>query len=200
MNEKQALSDLKAIRQIMDRTRQSASGESGWFSVIGGMMWLVGFLSNQIMADHLASWVRLAGSGIGLLLIAWLWIRLTRQGHMSSPVMRSIMLSWLALWVFGALFFWLFGLDTIHQILLLVLVLTALGCMQMGLLFTYWPLCAIGTALITVTVGTYFLIPDHFIIIASVLGSGLLIGNGLWQVRSGRQAQEKNYGSQPSTR
>lgn len=190
MSDKQVLNDLKAIRQIMDRTRQSTSGESGWFSVLGGAMWLVGFLGNQFLPEDLPGWLWLVVNSIGLLLMAWLWVRLTKQGHISSPVMRSIMLSWLALFVFAGLFAWLFGLRTIQEILLVILIVTGLGCTQMGLLFFYWPLGIIGVVIAAVSVGAFFWIPGYFSLVASLLGGGLLIGNGLWQVYSGRRAEE----------
>ncbi len=187
MNEKRVLNDLKAIRQIMDRTSQSTSGESGWFSVTGGVMWLVGFLGQQFLPEHLTGWVWLVGNTIGLLVIVWLWVRLSRRGQVSSPVMRSIMLSWLALGVFAALFAWLFELRTNLHILLLVLVVTALGVVQMGLLFSYWPFSIAGVAIAAATASTFLLIPDYFLLTAALLGGGLLIGVGLWMVCSGAQ-------------
>jgi hypothetical protein len=195
MNDRQVMNDLRAIREIMDRTRQLTSGESGWFSVIGGMMWLVGFLGNQFLLQDVSGWLWLVVNGIGLLLMAWLWVRLTRQGHISSPVMRSIMLSWLALFVFVGLFAWLFGLRTTQEILLVILIATGLGCTQMGLLFFYWPLCIIGVVIATVAVSAFFWIPGYFSLVASLLGGGLLIGSGLWQVYSGRRAKEATNGS-----
>jgi hypothetical protein len=184
MNEKQALNDLKTIRQIMDRTRQSVSGESGWFSVTGGLMWLVGFLGQQFLPQHLAGWVWLVGNTSGLLVIAWLWVRSTRRGHVSSSFMRSIMLSWLALGVFAVLFAWLFEVHTTLHILLLVLLATALGVVQMGLLFSYWPFTVAGVGIAAATVGAYLLVPDYFLLTAALMGGGLLIGAGLWMVCS----------------
>jgi hypothetical protein len=195
MSDRQAMNDLRAIREIMDRTRESTSGESGWFSVLGGVMWLVGFLGNQFLPGDLPGWLWVVVNGSGLLLMAWLWIRLTRQGHVSSPVMRSIMLSWLALLVFAGLLVWLFEIHTIQSILLVILVVTGLGCTQMGLLFFYWPLCIIGVVIAAVSVGAFLWIPDYFSLVASLLGGGLLIGNGLYQVRSGRKAKEAPNGS-----
>ena len=184
MNEKQALNDLRAIRQIMDRTRQSTSGEGGWHCVTGGMMWLVGFLGQQFLPAHLTGWAWLVVNTVGLLVIAWLWVHLTRQGHVRSPVMRSIMLSWLALGVFAALLIWLFELRTVLHILLLILVTTGLGVVQMGLLFSYWPLNIAGVAIAAVAVAAYLLIPGWFLLAAALLGGGLLIGIGLWMVCS----------------
>jgi hypothetical protein len=183
MDEKQALNDLRAIRQIMDHTRQSTSGEGGWLCVTGGMMWLVGFLGQQFLPAHLTGWMWLAVNTVGLLVIAWLWVRLTRQDHVRSPVMRSIMLSWLAMGVFAASLIWLFDLHTGLEVLLLILVTTALGAVQMGLLFSYWPLTIAGIGIAVTAAGAYLLIPDYFLLTAALLGGGLLIGVGLWMVR-----------------
>jgi hypothetical protein len=195
MDNRQVMNDLRAIREIMDRTRESTSGESGWFSVVGGMMWLVGFLGNQFLPGDLSGWLWLVVNSIGLLLMAWLCVRLTKEGHVSSPVMRSIMLSWLALLVFAGLFLWLFEVHTVQSILLVILIVTGLGCTQMGLLFFYWLLCFIGVAIAAVSVAAYLLIPDYYSLVASLLGGGLLIGSGLWQVYSGRRAKEATNGS-----
>ena len=127
MNEKQALNDLKAIRQIMDRTRQEASGESGWFSVVGGMIWLVGFLGQQFLPEHLAGWAWVLVNGIGLSIIAWLMIRTARENNANPPMLRSIMLSWLVLGVFDVLFIWLFEMETAYHFPLLILITIALG-------------------------------------------------------------------------
>jgi hypothetical protein len=185
MNEKQVLNDLKTIRQIMERTRQSVSSESGWFSVTGGMMWLVGFLSQQFLQEQLAGWVWLVGNAIGILVIVWLWVHSTRRGHVSSPIMRSVMLSWLALGVFAGLFAWLFEVRTIPHILLLVVVTIALGVVQIGLLFSYWPFSIAGVTIAAATTSAFLLIPDYFFLVAGLLGGGPLIIAGLWMVRSG---------------
>ena len=184
MNEKQALNDLKIIRQIMDRTRQSTSGNGGWLAVVGGLMWLFGFLGQQFLPEHLVGWAWLVVNTTGILAIAWLWVRLTRQGHVSSPVMRSIMLAWLALGIFTMLLIWLFELHTMLHILMLILLTTALGVVQMGLLFSYWPLTVAGVGIAATATGAYLLIPDYFLLTAALLGGGLLIGVGLWMVYS----------------
>jgi hypothetical protein len=94
------------------------------------------------------------------------------------------MLSWLALGVFAVLFAWLFEVHTTLHILLLVLLATALGVVQMGLLFSYWPFTVAGVGIAAATVGAYLLVPDYFLLTAALMGGGLLIGAGLWMVCS----------------
>jgi len=192
MDEKLALNDLKAIRQIIDRTRQAASGESGWFLVTGGMIWLVGFLGHQFLPGHLVGWMWLAVNGVGLSVIAWLSVRTTRRGTESSPMLRSIMLAWLALGVFDVLFAWLFDVETTHHLPLLILITIAVGIAQVGLLFSYWPMCVVGGAIAALAVCASLLAQPYFFLIVALLGGGLLIGAGLWMVCSDKSKERGN--------
>jgi hypothetical protein len=185
MDERQALNDLKVIRQVMDRTRKAASGEGGWFMVVGGLMWLLGFLGHQFLPEHLVGWAWAGVNTIGMLTIVWLWMRMERQSSVSSPVLRPIMLSWLALGVFDVLLIWLFEMETIYHVATLFLITIALGCVQMGLLFSHWPLCAVGAAIVVLVVGAFLLAQAYFFLIVALFGGGLMIGSGLWMVRSG---------------
>lgn len=190
MNDKQVMDDLKAIRQVIDRTRQAASGEDGWLSVVGGTIWLVGFLGQQFLPEHLVGWAWAGVNTIGLLVIAWLLTRAARQKSTSPPLLRSIMFSWLALGVFDVLFVWLFELETAYHLPLLILITIALGYAQMGLLFVYWPLVVVGAAITALAVGAFLLAQPYFFLIVALLGGGLLIGTGLLMVRSGRREGE----------
>ncbi len=184
MNEKQIADDLKVIRQVIDRTRKAASGESGWFSVVGGMIWLLGFLGQQFLPDHLAGWAWVVVNTVGLSIIAWLMIRLARQDSASPPMLRSIMLSWLTLGAFDVLFIWLFELENAYHLPLLILITVALGYVQMGLLSSYWPLVVVGVVIAAFVAGAFLLAQSYFFLIVALLGGGVLIGMGLWMVRS----------------
>ena len=43
MDQNQAIDDLKAIRQIMDRARRTSGGGGGWFMVLWGIILFIGF-------------------------------------------------------------------------------------------------------------------------------------------------------------
>ncbi len=191
MNEKQITDDLKVIRQVIDRTRKAASGDSGWFSVVGGMIWLLGFLGQQFLPEHLAGWAWVVVNTVGLSIIAWLMIRLARESSASPPMLRSIILSWLALGVFDVLFVWLFELETGYHFPLLILITMALGYVQVGLLSAYAPLIAVGVAIAALVVGAFLLAQSYFFLIVALLGGGLLIGTGLGMVRSGRRTDKR---------
>jgi hypothetical protein len=74
----------------------------------------------------------------------------------------------------------------------LILITIALGYAQIGLLFSQWPLCAIGVALVALVVGAFLLAQAYFFLIVALLGGGLMIGTGLWMVRSGKSKERGN--------
>ena len=154
MNEK-VVDDLKAIRQILDRTRQVTSGEEGWISVVGGMIWLLGFLGQHFLPEHLSGWAWVVVNTVGLSIIAWLLVRSARQNSASPPLLRSLMVSWLALAVFDVLFVWLFELETGYHFPLLALITAALCYAQMGILASYWPLVVTGAAIAALAAGAF---------------------------------------------
>ena len=98
------------------------------------------------------------------------------------------MLSWLALGVFDVLFVWLFELETAYHFPLLILITIALGYVQVGLLSSYAPLIIVGVAIAALAVGAFLLVQPYFFLSVALLGGGLLIGTGLWMVRSDKQA------------
>ncbi|MCP4535719.1 MAG: hypothetical protein GY832_01065 [Chloroflexi bacterium] len=187
MNDKQVVDDLKAIRQVIDRTRQAAAGESGWFSVVGGMIWLFGFLGQQFLPEPLAGWAWVVVNTVGLSIIAWLMIRTARESSANPPMLRSMMLSWLALGIFDVLFLWLFEMETAYHFPLLILITMALGYVQVGLLSAYAPLIVVGIAIATFVVGAFLLVQPYFFLSVALLGGGSLIGTGLWMVRTGKR-------------
>ena len=187
MNEK-VVDDLKAIRQILDRTRQVTSGEEGWISVVGGMIWLLGFLGQHFLPEHLSGWAWVVVNTVGLSIIAWLLVCSARQNSASPPLLGSLMISWLALAVFDVLFVWLFELETGYHFPLLALITAALCYAQMGILASYWPLVVTGAAIAALAAGAFLLAQPYFFLIVALLGGGLLIATGLWMVRSGKRA------------
>ena len=109
-------------------------------------------------------------------------------------MLRSIMFAWLALGVFDVLFALLFDIETVYHLALLILVTIAMGIVQVGLLFSYWPICAVGAAVAAFVIGAFLLAQPYFFLVVALVGGGLLIGGGLWMVRSG-EPKERGNGS-----
>jgi hypothetical protein len=185
MDRNQALDDLKTIRQIMNRTQKEAGRHGGWFILIAGVMWLVGFTANQFLPEEYIGWTWAAVNLGGIIAMLWAGIRLMRHGSTRTPLWKPIFFFWLVLAAFAMLLGWLFGVNGSNQIGLLALLVAALGYVQIGAIFQSYHISITGILVATLTIGAFFLIPDQFLLAMAFLGGGLLIVSGLWMVRSG---------------
>lgn len=184
MDRNQALDDLKTIRQIMKRTQRAAGRHGGWFILIAGVMWLVGFTASQFLPEKYAGWTWAIVNLGGMIAMIWAGIRLTKHGGTRTPLWKPIFFFWVALAAFAMLLAWLFGVNGSIQIGLLALLVAALGYVQMGAIFQSQHISITGILVAALTIGAFSLVPDHFLLAMAVLGGGLLIGSGLWMVRS----------------
>jgi hypothetical protein len=183
MDSIRAADDLRVIRQVMDRTRRAAGRHGGWFGVLWGAIWVVGFLSNQYLPEDTAGWLWMVldiGGGVASALIG---ARIARSG-VRSPLWARILLFFLALAVFDGLLVWLLGLRGMREVALLITLTVALASVQVGL-FTSGPFTTIGLLVAAVAVGAIALVPGYFYLAMAGLG-GLLMLGGLWVVRSER--------------
>ena len=186
MDPHQALDDLKTIRQIMDRTQKVAGGHGGWFMILAGVNWLIGFTGSQFLSQEQAGRVW-AVTNVGMMLaMVWVGLRLGKHRGLSTPLWKSIFSLIAALVVFAVLLAWLFGVNGSDQIGLLILLIIAMGYVQIGVIFQYRLISTTGVLIALLTVGAHFLLPAYFSLAMATLGGGLLIGSGLVMVRAGR--------------
>jgi len=188
MEPNHAMDDLRVIRQVMERTHRAAGGHGGWFMVLWGTIWLLGFLGThfipQFLPPQAINWMWAALNLIGVAGSIWLGTRPHRQGGVRYSIWTAILLWWIALAVFDLLLIWLFGLRD-SDVGLLILLTIALGYFQFGL-FTHWFISVVGIFIAVISVGSALLIPDYFGLTMAFLGGGALIVTGLWFVRQGK--------------
>ncbi len=190
MQPQDAMDDLKAIRQIMERVRRTSDGFGGWFMVLWGVIWFLGFTGTHILLylqrEDAINWLWTPLNALGVLGSVWLGIRMAQRARTkSSSLWTSILFWWLALAAFDGVLIWQFRLYTNGLQMALLIVLTiALGYIQFGL-FTHWSISVIGLflGLLAVVLATW--LPAYFNLGIAVLGSGALIGGGLWVLRYG---------------
>ncbi len=186
MDPNQALDDLKTIRQIMDRTQKATGGHGGWFMIVAGVMWLIGFTGNQFLPEEYAGWLWAVANVGGMLTMLWIGTRLSRTSGISTSMWKPIFLFWIALGLFSVLLVWLFHVNDGNRIGLLLLLVVAMGYAQIGALFQHWLIGTTGILIAALAIGAFFLFPAYFALGMAILGGGLLIGSGLLIVRSGR--------------
>ncbi len=190
MQPQDALDDLRAIRQIMERARRASDGFGGWFMVLWGAIWLVGFTGThfivQARLEQFTHWLWMPLNILGILGTIYLGIRMgERARRKSSALWGPIFLWWLALAAFDGALIWKLRLYTDGANVALLIVLTiALGYIQFGL-FIYWGISVIGLfiGLLALTLVTW--LPEYFNLGVALLGGGALIGSGLWFIRHG---------------
>lgn len=188
MQPQDALDDLRAIRQIMERARRASDGFGGWFMVLWGVIWLVGFTGTHILTqtrfEPLIGRLWLVLDTLGILGSIYLGVRMGRRARtLSSTLWLPMFLWWLVLLAFDGVLIWKFRLYTSVADMVLLLVLTiALGYIQFGL-FTHWAISVIGLfiGLLAVVMATW--LPEYFNLGVAFLGGGALIGGGIGFLR-----------------
>jgi len=188
MQPNEAMNDLRAIRQIMERARRTSDGFGGWFMVLWGAIWFLGFVGTHILLhfqrDEAINWLWTPLNTIGILGSIYLGIRMARRARTrSSTLWTPLLLYWLALAAFDGVLIWQFRLYTngLHMALLIVLTI-ALGYVQFGL-FTHWSISVVGLFLGLVAVAMATWLPEYFNLGIAILGGGALIGGGFWALR-----------------
>ena len=190
MQPQDAMDDLKAIRQIMERVRRTSDGFGGWFMVLWGVIWFLGFTGTHILLylqrEDAINWLWTPLNALGVLGSVWLGIRMAQRARTkSSTLWVPLLLYWLALAAFDGVLIWQLRLYTNGRHMALLIVLTiALGYIQFGL-FTHWSISAIGLFLGLLAVVLVTWLPAYFNLGFAVLGGGALIGGGLWILRYG---------------
>ncbi len=185
MEEERVLDDLRAIREVMERTRRASGGQGGWFMILWGGIWLLGFTGTHILlhADLPGAviWLWAGLDGMGIVLSTWLGIRFQRR-EVRSTLWRAILLWWLALAVFDVLLIWLFNLAQGQEIALLIILTVALGYVLFGL-FSHWAISLIGLFFALLSIVAFLFFPTYFNLALAFLGGGILIAGGAWFVR-----------------
>jgi hypothetical protein len=186
MDTDRAADDLRAIRHVMERTRASAGRHGGWFGVLWGAIWVVGFLCSQYLPGETAGWIWAVLDTTGGVATALIGARVARSG-VSSPVWRPILLFFLALIAFDGLLVWLLEISSPRDVALLITLTVALTFVQAGL-FTNAGMSLIGLLVAALAVGATLLVPDYFFLAMAVLGGGLLFASGFYLLRSGEES------------
>lgn len=181
MDRNEAADDLKIIREIMTRTRQTEDGRDGWIMIVWGIIWMVGFGISQFVTGHITGILWAILNTIGLTLTFVLAFSGSRSG-VRSPLWRLILLWWLSLLVFDGLIVWLYRIKVDESLMLLIVLTIALGYIQFGL-FTHAMISLAGLAIAVLIVTAYLVVPDYLFLSIALIGGGILIGTGAWFVR-----------------
>lgn len=185
MDTERALDDIKVIRRMMQRTRRAIGREAGWFGILWGVIWIMGFVGTHFLpmqtAGKLWTILDIAGGAISV----WIGARMGKRvgGSQTRSAGRRIFGWWMTLILFALVLVWLLELRTMREITLLIVLTIALSYIQAGL-FSDRRLIAVGLLLAVLVISTWWLLPGYFFLVMAFLGGGVLIGSGIWFLRS----------------
>ncbi|HDQ70825.1 MAG TPA: hypothetical protein ENN19_01875 [Chloroflexi bacterium] len=190
MEQRQATDDLRAIRQVMARTRQATKRYGGEIMIVWGVAWFLGFVGTHLF-PALAHWIWIVVNGTGMILTVWLAAQASRRDGVRSggAIWRLIAFWWLSLGVFDGLLVWLLGLDSGIELSLLIVLTIALGYVQFGL-FTHWLISIGGLLLAASGVIGALLGVDYFNLVVGISGGIVLGGGGLLFKRLGNRQED----------
>jgi len=177
----EARESLAAVRQISAHMRRDiATGGAPYFTIIWGVVWLVGFLVSQFAPPAVSgpTWA-------GLDLLGGVATFLTgRRLGMRVRTRWSVRLGlfWLALVGYGALWVWVSLPLSANQGALLISLIAMFGYVVMGLWLDS-RIAYIGLAVTALALFGYHVVPLYFSLWMALLGGGVLIGSGLYILR-----------------
>jgi hypothetical protein len=174
-----AVKDLKDIKSTMTRTAARFSRHSGWFFMIQGIVWLVGFLFTQYApAASPPVWVGLNAAAVTAMIILG-FVLYGRGARQRQPGLAPrIVAGVLCVVAFDALIILLLGIGDPVQITMLVM-LSAGFCNFLVGLFTRPVLAVMGALLMSSVAIGGLLWPSYLYFCIAVFGGGPFVGFGL---------------------
>jgi hypothetical protein len=174
---------LKEIKQIKKAIRGGAAGsgrEAGWFFILQGAVWLVGFMITQFFPEavHVA-WIVLNSLAGAITVVLAVLFSVRKPSHVMPGLWLKIVVGTLGFAAFGLVIGLEFGVSEPHQVTLLIVMLGALCYFAFGLVSNP-AMSVMGALLGTGTALGNFLIPQWFFLAVSLFGGGTLIATGVY--------------------
>lgn len=185
MEHNDALEDLRVIRQVMEQTRRSiAMGGGGYFMIIWGVVWLLGFLNSQFLTGPMEGWIWLALDTLGIIATLAVGFRLGTRMRVRPGWRLGVF--WLALLIYGGLWVWILRPPDAMRGALFIVTVAMFGYVVMGLWLASGLIAWVGVGVTGLVVAGYCLIPAYFAAWMALLGGGTLIGSGMYILRRWR--------------
>jgi hypothetical protein len=169
---------LKDIQVTMGRTAAQASRESGWFFLIQGSIWLVGFLVTQLLPSVAGPlWIVLNAAGIAAVIGLGMALG-GKRGRPRHPGLASrIVAISIGILVFDLLLAFSFGLTGPRDFPLLLVYSMAFCYFVIGLV-TRQAMSLMGAFMALSVFGARMLFPSYLYLSIAILGGGSFIASG----------------------
>jgi hypothetical protein len=173
-----AAKDLKDIKVTMDRTAAQVSKDPGWFFLIQGGVWLIGFLATQF-APSVAGllWPALTAAGIAAVIGVSLALY-GKKGRQKHPGLASrIVAISIGILVFDLLLVFSFGLTDPGDFTLLLVLSMAFCYFVIGLI-TRQIMSVVGAFIALSVFAARMLFPAFLYLSIAMLGGGAFLAFG----------------------
>lgn len=170
-----------ALKDIEKTENRAAASQHARFAapqlMLWGVIWAIGYSVNDLAVDYSWVWSILILAGIAASFLL----------NRSARASRVTGFNWRYMVSFATIFAFIFALFSIMQPrdynqvgaffpLVIGLYYTFIGVWTKG----GWRMLPLGLALMALTVGGYWLLPEHFLLWMAAVGGGGLILGGLW--------------------
>jgi hypothetical protein len=169
---------LAVIQQTTDKTRKGA-GYNGYYLMIWGGVWFVGFLVSQYLQPYpaLVGW-----TWGGLVLVAWVScavLGINQGKYMRSQVGPRIGFFYLALFAFTALWYIVLAPQNTKQGVMFFISIIMFGGVVAGIFNRSWS-TVLGSVSVTIlAIAGYYLLPAYFYLWEAVFGGLAMFAIGL---------------------
>ncbi len=180
----EAAESLRIVREAMKQTRKAlARSGTGYFFMIWGAVWLLGFLGTEWLSPILASRLWISLDVLAGAVSIWVVVRLARR--IRSPLGWRLGAFWLALMAYGGLQLWVLWPVEGQKLTLFVTLLVALGYVGIGVWFSGL-LAGTGVVITVLALAGWLLAPAYLNFIIAFLGGGGMIGVGAYLLSGSR--------------
>ena len=172
----EAEESLKAIQNVMRKTRRSISSSGAYlFLIFTGMIWLIGFLATQFLPAETAGNIWAGTSILGTILAFYIGSRNGKRVRSASTSLyaKRIVMFWLFLSLFCIACIIIAEPSDTKQTIMFITLFIMIGQLGMGLLFSFSTVWWVFPITILVLIG-YFFLPEFF-----YLWMGMLVGGGM---------------------
>ena len=174
---------LKEIKQIKKAIRSGTAGsgrEAGWFYLLQGTVWLVGFMINQFAPEAMGiAWIILNSVAGAMTILLAILLSARKPTHVVPGIWLKIVVGTAGFAAFGLVIGLEFGISEPRQITLLIVMLGALCYFAFGLVAN--PVLSMMGAVLGIGVAlANFIIPEWFYLVVSLFGGGTLIATGIY--------------------
>ena len=179
MDKNDALKEISDIAALMRGTTTKINKNVGWFFIVWGIIWGIGFIVTQIIGnDARFVWLGLNLLGIGLSIYIGRRFFSARSEHMMPGLGRRIVLVFIGTTIFGVMVAMLFGISSAEDITLLIILLSGLCYFIAGIMGSSKNLL-LGLILWGAALIGRLAFPAYLPLIVAIVGGGSFLGVGL---------------------